>query len=158
MENLQAHMHDIDWDALPKTFKDAIITCRQLGIEYLFIDRLCIVQNPKSDWEKQSGVMGSIYHDSTLTLAAAVSNDSSTGLFVPMRPSESCEDDLVLLPPSFGDHRGQAFFDVTDRKGLGDSLPVDRATDHVLDTRGWVMQEKYLARRTLYFLKGGMVW
>jgi hypothetical protein len=51
LENLQKHIDSIPLDILPKTFRDAIVVCRQLGIQYLWIDRLCIVQNSSIDWE-----------------------------------------------------------------------------------------------------------
>jgi hypothetical protein len=78
LENLRERQTAISFDTLPNTFKDAIVVCRKLGIRYLWADRLCIVQNSKSDWEKQSGAMGSIYYKSTLTLAATSEGDYHT--------------------------------------------------------------------------------
>jgi len=159
-KNLEAHMHAIDWAALPKTFKDAIITCRRLGIKYIFIDRLCIVQNSQSDWEEHSAFMGSIYHDSTVTLAASVSNDSSTGIFVPSRSSEDFRNDVVALPPSFGDYKGQAF--ITAPTVVDDCMQVrlwaDKPGFNVLDSRAWAMQEMYLSQRTIRFLEREAIW
>jgi Heterokaryon incompatibility protein (HET) len=36
---------EIDYDALPKTFRDAIQITPHLGLRYLWIDSLCIVQD-----------------------------------------------------------------------------------------------------------------
>jgi hypothetical protein len=36
-------------ESLSKTFKDAIITTRELRFRYLWIDSLCIIQGEKSD-------------------------------------------------------------------------------------------------------------
>jgi hypothetical protein len=41
-------------EILPKTFKEAILTCRRLDIAYLWIDSLCIMQDSKDDWEYHS--------------------------------------------------------------------------------------------------------
>ena len=159
-KNLEAHMHAIDWAALPKTFKDAIITCRRLGIKYIFIDRLCIVQDSQSDWEEQSALMGSIYHDSTLTLAASVSNNSSTGIFVPFRPSEDFKNDVVALPPSFGDYKGQAF--ITAPTFVDYCMQIRRSADklgfNVLESRAWTMQEICLSQRKICFLEREAIW
>jgi hypothetical protein len=82
-ENQLRHQNAIPRDAFPKTFRDAIAVSRKLGIRCLWIDRLCIVQDSKADWEHQSGTMGSIYNNSTLVLAATASSESLTGLFMP---------------------------------------------------------------------------
>ncbi|KAI9732177.1 MAG: hypothetical protein M1834_004274 [Cirrosporium novae-zelandiae] len=61
---------------MPANFRDAIIITRKLGLRYLWIDSLCIIQDSRSDWEQQSAVMGSIYHSSALTIAAASAKNS----------------------------------------------------------------------------------
>lgn len=43
--NLKDRMDCITWDQIPKTFQDAITLTRQLGIRYLWIDSLCIIQD-----------------------------------------------------------------------------------------------------------------
>jgi hypothetical protein len=99
---------------------------------------------------------GSIYYESTLTLAAMVSRDSATGLFVPKRRSDYGFRDVITLPSSFGIHRGQAYLTASS---WGRARPPATTVEvGILQTRGWVMQEKYLARRTLHFLEGQMVW
>jgi hypothetical protein len=42
-------MEAIPVEALPKTFRDAIEIARELGIEYLWVDALCIVQDNIQD-------------------------------------------------------------------------------------------------------------
>ncbi|CAO2647093.1 Nn.00g080150.m01.CDS01 [Neocucurbitaria sp. VM-36] len=123
-------------------------------------------QNPylddKEDWERESSRMGSIFYDSTLTLAATDSPDSSKGLFIPRPPYDYYEhcnflvSDIIALPRSFGDHRGQAYIIASTWGVFGP--PASQVELGILQTRGWVMQEKYLARRTLHFLVGQMVW
>jgi hypothetical protein len=44
-ENLEARMAGIDVSTLPKTFQDAVKITRDLGLRYLWIDSLCIIQN-----------------------------------------------------------------------------------------------------------------
>ncbi|KAF1847863.1 HET-domain-containing protein [Cucurbitaria berberidis CBS 394.84] len=155
-ESLRKRQDSIPLETIPKTFKDAILVCRKLGMPYLWIDSLCIIQDDKDDWERESGHMGSIYYDSTLTIAATDSPDSSRGLFIPRRPYEYCYYDIVRLPSSFGDHKGQAYLTASTWGVYGP--PASNVENGILQTRGWVMQEKYLARRTLHFLAGQMVW
>jgi hypothetical protein len=54
---------------MPRAFQDAIDITRQLGIRYLWIDSLCIIQGFEGDWEEQSSIMGDIYAHSFCTLA-----------------------------------------------------------------------------------------
>lgn len=68
-ENLKLFQENIDWFKLPKTFQDAIVFARKLGIEFIWIDSLCIVQDSKEDWFEQSGKMAAIYEHAAVTLA-----------------------------------------------------------------------------------------
>jgi hypothetical protein len=72
----------LPYSDLPANFQDAITITRRLGIQYLWIDSLCIVQNSKQDWEEQSKKMGSIYRDSTITISALASGGSKTGTLI----------------------------------------------------------------------------
>lgn len=56
---------------LPTLFKDAILFfARKLGIRYLWIDALCILQDDSKDWERESAVMAEVYSNPYLTIAA----------------------------------------------------------------------------------------
>ena len=74
---------------LPQTFKDAVSLTRNLGIQYLWIDSLCIKQLHKDDWESEAGKMGSVYSQSFLNIAATSSAEGSGGCF---------KDRLALIP------------------------------------------------------------
>ncbi|PKS13174.1 hypothetical protein jhhlp_000518 [Lomentospora prolificans] len=47
--NLTEHLDFIAFDSLPKTVQHAVAITRELGIDYLWIDTLCIVQDSKDD-------------------------------------------------------------------------------------------------------------
>jgi hypothetical protein len=79
--NLELRKGGIEWKSLPPTFQDAVALTQALGIEYLWIDSLCIVQDDRSDWEVESKKMGDIYFNSFLNLAATHSPNSQGGLF-----------------------------------------------------------------------------
>jgi hypothetical protein len=44
----------VPWDSLPQTYRDAVSVCRKLGINYLWIDSLCIRQDDKQDWDREA--------------------------------------------------------------------------------------------------------
>lgn len=48
--NIQRWMDGIDRRMLPKTFQDAVIVARSLGVRYLWIYSLCIIQQDLEDW------------------------------------------------------------------------------------------------------------
>ncbi|KAM0798532.1 heterokaryon incompatibility protein-domain-containing protein, partial [Usnea florida] len=68
--NYKAQQNHIAVDDLPQNFKDAIEVTRRLGLRYLWIDALCIIQDDLSDWEVESREMSSIYGDAHLVIGA----------------------------------------------------------------------------------------
>lgn len=62
----------IDFGRLPRTFADAVITCRRLGIRYIWIDSLCIIQDSSQDWGREAGTMHLVYKFAEVTVVAYV--------------------------------------------------------------------------------------
>ncbi|EFQ32426.1 heterokaryon incompatibility protein [Colletotrichum graminicola] len=67
---------------LPATFRDAVYVGRGLGLSYIWIDSLCIVQDDKEDWKNEAQRMAIIYDNATCTIAANDGLDSDSGLAV----------------------------------------------------------------------------
>jgi hypothetical protein len=59
--NLAARHSYLDVAALPKTLQDALIVARGLGLEYIWIDSLCIVQDDEQDWAREASCMFDTY-------------------------------------------------------------------------------------------------
>lgn len=74
-------MKGINWDALPQTFQDAVIMTRALGIWYLWINSLYIIQDDEEDLRWESGKMHIIYQGGYLIFVAFSSAGSDGGLF-----------------------------------------------------------------------------
>lgn len=66
---------------LSKTFRHAVQITRGLGIRYIWIDSLCIIQDDKKDWEIESAKMADVYMNSQLNLAATHSRNGKGGCF-----------------------------------------------------------------------------
>jgi len=60
----------IDLRSLPKNFVDAAIVCARLGIQYLWIDSLCIIQDDTEDWEHEATLMHLVYRHAEVTIVA----------------------------------------------------------------------------------------
>ncbi|KAF2178693.1 HET-domain-containing protein, partial [Zopfia rhizophila CBS 207.26] len=72
-QKLQVMKEGITDRKLPLTLKHVFDLTRALGVEYLWIDALCIIQDDKEDWATESQKMGPIYSDAYLTLSATSS-------------------------------------------------------------------------------------
>jgi len=55
---------------LPRNFRDAVETCRRLGIQYVWIDSLCILQDSTEDWQKEALEMHRVYRNAEVTIIA----------------------------------------------------------------------------------------
>jgi hypothetical protein len=80
---LKGFEESIPWSDLPKTFQDAVNLTRALGVRWLWIDSLCILQDSASEKAEESNKLGGIFGNSYLTLAATSASDSREGLFFP---------------------------------------------------------------------------
>lgn len=145
-ENYARFLNGIQFGELPKTFRDAIDVTRKLKIPFIWIDSLCIIQNSYDDWIQESAKMQQVYQDSFLKLAAGASANSNGGLFYQRHP-------LSVVPWSV-------------RLGANGYLTAGYISEHcddryaklILNTRGWVLQEQLLARRTLVFGQKELHW
>ena len=68
-------------EALMRTFHDAIKITRSLGIQYIWIDSLCIIQDSEADWLRESSLMSNVYKYSYCNIAAAASSSDDEGCF-----------------------------------------------------------------------------
>jgi hypothetical protein len=78
---IEQHLRGIERSDLPATINDAVDVATFLGIEHLWVDALCIIQDSKEDWKIESAKMGGIYQGGLLTIAASKSASSDEGCF-----------------------------------------------------------------------------
>jgi hypothetical protein len=134
---------------LPQSFKDAVRVARRLGVRYLWIDSLCIIQDSPQDWRTESSMMGRVYKNSLCNIAATASVDSNGGLFFDRNPDmirPAVVTSQWMDSPSF---TYQVF-----RHRLWD-LGVEQAP---LSSPGWFVQERFLAPRILHFTLDQIYW
>jgi len=145
--NLEAYKRCLPVDKLSRTIRDAVTVTRALGFRFLWVDALCIIQDSDADKKSQLPLMGSIYQDSTITLAAAVGDHADAGLF-------AIRDPHAWRPcPVYKESRPNG-----ESLQIYAQLPRDDLYDTPLDTRAWIFQEEILARRTLKFTPKGLRW
>jgi hypothetical protein len=141
---------EISIETLPRTFQDAIKVTRGLGVRYLWIDALCIIQDSKDDMAKEISTMGSIYRNATMTIAAANGNNADSGLFS-IRDPRSVRPCLLFRIDN-SDHWGRHHYPiVVENQNI-------RSFSSPLDNRAWILQEEMLSARTLVFSPGCLRW
>ncbi|KAH9209873.1 heterokaryon incompatibility protein-domain-containing protein [Leptodontidium sp. 2 PMI_412] len=154
---LSERLVGIPMASLPKTFRDAVTVCRGVGIRYLWVDALCIVQDSPEDWEKEADSMGTVYKEAAFCISAVGSSDGNGGLFFPEErpglkgiPRTLCLTNLCFPPsPSSGNQASRPVY-LGLRRGTVVGGP--------LRTRAWVLQEETLSRRQLEFTSAGLHW
>lgn len=150
----------IPWDSLSKTFQDAVTTTRALGLHYLWIDSLCIIQDDPVDWAAESGNMASIYEGARIVIAAADTMDGDEGFLGP-RLRRKLPKSVSAGFNSAGEEYNIRIRPGDDHRWYGDSLPprsqITRDTS-TLFTRGWAFQERLLATRYVQFRSQEIVW
>ncbi|KAJ4022736.1 hypothetical protein NW752_000055 [Fusarium irregulare] len=134
---------------LPRTFQEAILACLKLGISYIWIDSLCIIQDSKEDWEEQAAEMGSVYGNCELNLCMAGSANPSEASF------GSRDTDLILpvcIPLTGFDGS------LAQLRLVCDSSFECDIKESPLRKRGWVFQEWYLSKRSLVLGRMQLWW
>jgi hypothetical protein len=139
---------------LPKTIQDAITTTRKLGLQYVWIDALCIIQNDPVHTRREIDLMPSIYQNAQVTIHAAGASTVEQGflsdIFVPGKESHSFQirirgSDTLSRPGSPvcpSGLRGSVVC-FSDSNGSNVTNPIEK--------RGWTFQELLLSPRLLEF-------
>ncbi|KAK3057099.1 hypothetical protein LTR09_002138 [Extremus antarcticus] len=140
--NREAFRKAIPFDQLPRTFQDAIQISMALGVRYIWIDALCIMQDDRDDWRRESASMGAVFENALFSMSALTAEDSNSGIL----HDRAAPSAVVQL--------GGTTFGVRNRI---DSLPqaLRRAR---LETRAWCYQERLLPRAILHIAPEQMHW
>jgi hypothetical protein len=125
---------------LRKSFQDAIAMTRRLHIQYLWIDSLCILQDSNYDWQLEASTMEKVYSNGLCNLAACNGADEKSGFFRQRNPVAGGPFS-ILWNWSDGIEKLNIFYDWSNT--VKDHTP--------LNARGWVMQERLLSPRTMFF-------
>ncbi|KAF8859213.1 HET-domain-containing protein [Acephala macrosclerotiorum] len=145
LENLRAGISITD---LTKTFQDAIAITQFMGIGYIWIDSLCIIQDSTDDWERESVLMRDVYANSYCNIAATHAYDGQMGCFVDRREMDISTLTIDVLQKK---QSRNAMFKSGRYKCRDLNLWWKEVTNSPLLKRGWVCQERLLAPRILHF-------
>lgn len=128
---------------LPATIRDAITMTRGCGLQYIWVDSVCIIQGNVDDWFTEANRMHEVYANAYFTICAASVDSASAGLFhtrqawkYSIEPCKLATQQISLRSSSF--------------KEL-----IDGST---WSSRAWTLQEEYLSPRIMYWTPQRMYW
>lgn len=128
---------------LPEPVRDAMRLLHGLGERYLWVDRLCIIQDDDENKNFHISNMDSIYFNAYCTIVAADGRDAKSGL-----PGVG----LGSQPRNFH----QQFVRFTKSTLQSDKGRLTRVGPHA--SRAWTFQEMFLSRRCIIFSNNTVYW
>lgn len=143
--NLEDVMKSIRLSALPRTIHDAVVVTRKIGLEYLWVDAFCIIQDSEQDKVKEVAKMGQIYQNAMVTITADRARSCHHGFLGQVEPRVQTEAQAISNPIPYHTVAGQ-LGSIMLRKLV--PAPFNPQPIH---TRGWTYQEAFLSRRLLSF-------
>ncbi|KAI1746502.1 heterokaryon incompatibility protein-domain-containing protein [Xylaria castorea] len=128
---------------LRKTIQHAIVLVRRIGLQFLWVDSACIIQDSNDDRESEAVLMAEVYSNAYVTLCSVLAEHADAALIRPRNawayPAESCN--LV------GQQLSIASLPLNELKQLA-----------TYSTRAWTLQEEKLSPRILYWTPQRMYW
>jgi len=139
--NLNSMVRGIALTILPRTILDAITVTRKLGMRFLWVDSLCIIQDSAEDKIHEISEMGDIYKNANITIVAANASTFEYGFLLERPTPELCPIPIQLGP----NVSGTAYLDK-----YGFDHQIDEF-DEPLFRRGWAFQEFFLSPKILLY-------
>ncbi|KAE8316065.1 heterokaryon incompatibility protein-domain-containing protein [Aspergillus transmontanensis] len=158
---IRSHKAGIPWSKIPQTLKDAMHLTLELGVEFIWIDALCIIQDDLVDWKEEAFKFGSVYRDALITISATASPNTTSGIFCGQRSQRHKLRTHVASMKNIDIYMRQACS--TTHVGLFEHLNIfgngyqEEEALPILG-RGWTFQERILSRRLLHCSGEEIAW
>jgi hypothetical protein len=154
--NISELSSKIDPACLSPLYKDSILLAQKMGVEYIWIDSLCIVQNDAADWDREAAKMADVYQNAYFTIYTSSCAGPNDSFLAPRTSFWRCGSEAISSTawpnapikarrsPRVGRHTN-----------IDPSMYRERKTDpsrlDPLERRAWAFQEFYLASRLVVF-------
>jgi hypothetical protein len=143
--NIEQYREGIDEQTLGQTIRDAITVTRELGLRYLWVDSLCIIQDSDADKAKEIYNMQHNYQSAFITIAAVSSESAYQGF---LNTKDLPVPKTFELPLLIASSASKGW-----KKGIGKIYLTPSVPEELqpINTRAWCMVERVLSPRYLVF-------
>jgi hypothetical protein len=149
--NYEALLQGFLLSELPRLFWDTVYVVQQLGLRYLWIDSLCIIQDGDNltDWSREITLMSQVYLNALCNISASSACDSNHSPFHSRNPE-------LIRPASlhYTDQYGQKWNKILHDQNVWHN----EIADSHISSRAWVLQERLLSPRILHFTRTQIIW
>lgn len=142
---IELYKHSIDPRLIPKTILDAITVTSRLGLRYLWVDSICIIQDSDEDKNCEIPKIRHTFQHAYVTIVAADAQKVSNGFLHKRKKWPSAVSTLPFRCP---DKSIGTFF----LSGGDGGPPVNEP----VDTRAWCLEERVLSPRKLIYCRHGL--
>ncbi|KAI1414546.1 HET-domain-containing protein [Hypoxylon sp. FL1857] len=139
--------------SLPQNFLDTALVCVRLGIRYIWIDSLCVIQDSVEDWRHEAALMHLVYRHAEVTIVATSATSSHDSFL------QRSIDTIPAMKIAYTiKHPGAAaavnqYMIVSRDKNPQESYRLFAVSGSKWNTRGWTMQERSLSARSIHFCR-----
>jgi hypothetical protein len=138
-----------------KTIEDSLSLTESLGVQYLWVDALCILQDDTPDKISHLAFMSYIYKCAELTILAACGRDAEAGL-PGIREPRVIQQHIIKVREGTTDQPLGMQIITSPTVRLNGAESCLEGT--VWSTRGWTLQEKVVSRRVLIVTPSQVSW
>ncbi|KAH7312978.1 heterokaryon incompatibility protein-domain-containing protein [Rhexocercosporidium sp. MPI-PUGE-AT-0058] len=146
---IESHTSSIVFADLPKSLQDALIVTAKIGMQYIWIDCLCIIQDDPEDLAKELSTMSSIYKYADITISASSAHGVSNG-FLQERTWRPISTPFALSLQTPDSQTGTV--QITDYNSY------DFQSQDPVHSRAWIFQEQLLSSRVVDFSSMMVRW
>jgi hypothetical protein len=177
--NIEERQQLIPWTSIPTTFQDAMGLTHRLGIRYIWIDALYIIQDSPTEWSAEASKMGSIYQNAQLVVPADLAVSCSAGIFA-SRERYSVPIEVGSGGSEASQVRQQVYVEKSSSKDYTSQQPepnewhtgsylrhsVLESNSKTLNKRwlnptlrrAWCFQERMLTTRIIHYTAAELIW
>jgi hypothetical protein len=156
LDRYEEYFRRLPYAQLPRTITDSFQVARSLGLEYIWIDSLCIIQDDQEDVNREIKEMLHVYQNAMVTISVASPSQCGEGFLYKRHKIYKSPDGPFRLPIRVDrGMMGSVFLSGFTTAWECAMEPKNKTS---INYRGWTLQESALSPRLLLLTNTNMVW